>query len=217
MRTHKWMGLVGVATLLMSPVTGAVEQSVGARMHLVDSSDHFREAFGSINALQYALEWEPGILLVPEVHYRQNENNSASLERVWGGGLSVQGRFRFTPAQSLRYGLSAGLSKGKANTDKTLSNLPDTLDGRYWGPIFAYDYQLNDHFGLSLSWSRSFENYNARRSGTVLEDELVLDSCNINCTSLTNIIYNPYAGLPVKSKALSLQVNRLELGLSYRF
>ncbi len=61
-------------------------------------------------------------------------------------------------------------------------------DGTMYGMGLGYRWSKNTQIDMSLSQFKSTQNIPAD------------SSCNINCTDITNIVYNPYAGLDVKTE-----------------
>ncbi len=72
-------------------------------------------------------------------------------------------------------------------------------DSILWGAGLGYQWDRDTVIDAHISYLQSIEYIPAN------------GSCNLNCDNLTNIIYNPYAGLDVKTR-----VRFAALGISYR-
>lgn len=72
-------------------------------------------------------------------------------------------------------------------------------DAILWGAGFGYQWDKDTVLDMNISYLQSVEYIPAN------------GSCNLNCDNLTNIVYNPYAGLDVKTS-----VRFAALGLSFR-
>ena len=59
-------------------------------------------------------------------------------------------------------------------------------DMKMWGTGFGYKWDKRTEVGFSMFYMQSTDYIPSNTS------------CNLNCTNLTNVIYNPYAGLDVK-------------------
>lgn len=72
----------------------------------------------------------------------------------------------------------------------------------YYAFSFSYDYQLTPQFSLGLAWRQQVDR--------VDEAEPPAGSlCNLNCSGLSNIVYNPYGGpasFDLKDRSLALML-----------
>ena len=105
----------------------------------------------------------------------------------------------FTDVWNLGYGatlhvndrldLRAGAQKRSTVIPKGAESLFSPIgDGTMYGVGLGYRWSKDTQIDMSLSRMKSTQNIPAD------------SSCNINCTNITNIVYNPYAGLDVKTE-----------------
>ncbi|PAV26768.1 long-subunit fatty acid transport protein [Tamilnaduibacter salinus] len=113
-------------------------------------------------------------------------------EWTWGFGAELH--------VSSRLDLRAGVElRDSVIPDDQRQLLAPFGDTHMYGIGMGYQWDKDTHIDLSLSYLRTIE--------TIPADT----SCNINCDNITNIIYNPYAGLDVKT-----DLSVVSAGLSFR-
>ncbi|HEX6592954.1 MAG TPA: hypothetical protein VF050_13240 [Moraxellaceae bacterium] len=82
--------------------------------------------------------------------------------------------------------------------------------GSYYAFSASYDYFLTAHFSLGLAYRQQYDNVDT-------DDLPSSSSCNLNCTGLNNIVYNPYAGLDVKTGSYKAKDRSLAFIVGYEF
>ncbi|WP_097461142.1 OmpP1/FadL family transporter [Mangrovitalea sediminis] len=102
---------------------------------------------------------------------------------VWNYGIG------FTFHASSRLDLRMGVERRDSVIPKDKRSVMAPFGGAdLWGVGMGYRWDKDTQIDMSLSYLESNEYIPANTS------------CNVNCTSITNIIYNPYAGLDVKTR-----------------
>ena len=115
------------------------------------------------------------------------------LEDTWHYGFGLT--HHVTSRLDVRFGLE--LRKSPASRD-VFGPIP-IGDMKHWGLGFGYKWDKQSQVSASMFYMQSVDYIPSNTS------------CNLNCTNLTNVVYNPYAGLDVK---FSTRV--FGLGVSFR-
>ena len=115
-------------------------------------------------------------------------------EDTWNVGVGV------TLHASSRLDLRAGVERRSSVIPANQRSVMAPFGGaNLWGVGMGYQWSKNTHIDMSLAYLHSQEYIPANTS------------CNVNCTDLTNLIYNPYAGLDIKTSLTAVLA-----GLSFR-
>ena len=101
---------------------------------------------------------------------------------------------------SSRLDLRAGVQHRGSVIPKGKESLISPIGaGNLYGVGLGYQWNKNTHIDMNASYLKSTQNVPAN------------SSCNLNCDNITNIVYNPYAGLDVK-----METSIAILGISVR-
>ena len=124
-------------------------------------------------------------------------NNSLKLPLNWTDewNVGIGLIHHVTPRLDLRFGADI---RDSITPDDQRSLLGVFGDAIMWGAGFGYQWDRDTVLDAHISYMQSIEQIPAN------------GSCNLNCDNLTNIIYNPYAGLDVKTS-----VRFASLGFSF--
>ncbi len=106
------------------------------------------------------------------------------MEDVWNWGFGVE--FHASNRLDLRAGIEI---RDSVIPDDQRQILAPFGDANLYSVGMGYRWDRDTEVDLNLSYMQSIENIPAN------------GSCNLNCDNITNIIYNPYAGLDVKTSA----------------
>lgn len=189
---------------------------------LGSSLKHFDEAYGELDAGpdrlaihgRFAKNWIFGI----EGLYRQGSDylppiiteQSLSNPGIRAASLGLDARYIYAVAVHHRIGLglSGGFNHYPDADPNTFSSIEER--GEYYAASAYYDYFPGKHFSIGLSWREQWDrvDYTPLPANT---------SCNVNCTGIDNIVYNPYAGLDVQKGSGTLRSSTLALNLGYEF
>ena len=113
---------------------------------------------------------------------------------TWNVGIG------FTFHASSRLDLRAGVERRNSVIPDNQRSVMAPFGGAdLWGVGMGYQWSKDTHIDMSLSYLHSQEYIPANTS------------CNVNCTDITNLIYNPYAGLDVKTSLTAVLA-----GLTFR-
>lgn len=128
--------------------------------------------------------------------------------RVASLGLDARYVYAIATHHRIGLGLSGGLNHYPDADPNTFSSIEEK--GEYYAASAYYDYFPGEHFSIGLSWREQWD----RVDYTPLPGNT---ACNVNCTGLGNIVYNPYAGLDVQEGSGTLRSSTLALNLGYEF
>lgn len=102
------------------------------------------------------------------------------LKDTWHYGIG------FTQHVTSRLDIRYGLELRDSPVGKNVMGPVPVGDMKHWGIGFGYKWDKQTTVGASMFYMQSVDYIPSNTS------------CNLNCTNLTNVVYNPYAGLDVK-------------------
>ena len=113
------------------------------------------------------------------------------LEDTWHYGIGL------TRHVNSRLDVRFGMELRTSPADKDVFGPIPIGDMKMYGTGFSYKWDKQTKIGATLFYMQSTDYIPSNTS------------CNLNCTNLTNVIYNPYAGLDVKfvTRIFGLGVN----------
>lgn len=186
------------------------------------SLKHFDEAYGEMDTGpdrlaihgHFAENWIIGLEglyrhgsdYLPPIITDQNLSNPGI--RVKSLGLDMRYVYPLAQHHRIGLGIAGGLNRYPDADPNTFSSIEEK--GEYYAASAYYDYLLGEHFSLGLSWREQWDriDYTPLPANT---------ACNVNCTGIDNIVYNPYAGLDVQQGSGTLRSSTLSLNLGYEF
>lgn len=154
--------------------------------------------YGKWDAFNVEFDRQAGFLSIARLLAPGTTSSSLSLplqfQSGWSTGIGLE--YDFTDRLSFRFGFEPRKS---AIPEDRRSPLVPINNSRLYGLGMGYKWDRESEVDLTIAYMESSDQIPANTS------------CAANCTGITNIVYNPYAGLDIKTEASITYV-----GFAYR-